>query len=476
MNQSLSKKPTLKRRMARLKRKLLVQMRRSIPSPKVRFLGRGNTSVAKDIGLIKDYFDEGFYLMKYPDTVQMSGIEHYCAYGWREGRDPASWFSSSAYLASHPDVQEGDLNPFAHYLSLGKTEGRSLGIKNIDFAEFETPFLQREGQRLFVPVIYLFLKRLASYVQQHDVKTLFFLSREGYFLKRFYERGMKTGILPLVETRYLEVSRAFLFKQILAKKGADLTLTLNGDFSQSFRYMLQHRFCLTEIEIDQLKIDDKELDLQVSLPGNRDTIIEKLLAIQGRKVIKNENNTYCDYLQSVGFTDEALPVVVDLGYSGTIQKCLSELTGENVYGYYLISCERVVSKCSRPLHDGVFRNHGEQQEGQALLLQSLVLEGFLTAPVGQLRGIQRLRDGFIFQRGCDTLSQKFIHLLEVMYEAICEQIFDERNRNVTIYQDKDWVEQYYIEEVRKDSNIYRLLELDDTITGYGFIDPNINRP
>ncbi|MCI3134237.1 hypothetical protein [Phenylobacterium aquaticum] len=69
-------------------------------------------------------FDATFYRLVYPDIVQ-SGVEplrHYADKGWREGRDPAPWFSSSAYRAANPDL--GEVNPFHHYLTAGWREGR----------------------------------------------------------------------------------------------------------------------------------------------------------------------------------------------------------------------------------------------------------------------------------------------------------------------------------------------------------------
>ncbi|MFM8754251.1 MAG: hypothetical protein ACKODL_06105, partial [Phenylobacterium sp.] len=68
-------------------------------------------------------FDPVFYRTVY-DDVARAGADpflHYAETGWREGRDPAPWFSTSAYLEQRPDV--AGLDPFAHYLRRGWREG-----------------------------------------------------------------------------------------------------------------------------------------------------------------------------------------------------------------------------------------------------------------------------------------------------------------------------------------------------------------
>ena len=71
-------------------------------------------------------FDASFYRLAYPDVAQQGGepLRHYVEVGWRERRDPAPWFSSSAYLDANPDVEGRD--PFQHYLERGWREGRSI--------------------------------------------------------------------------------------------------------------------------------------------------------------------------------------------------------------------------------------------------------------------------------------------------------------------------------------------------------------
>ena len=49
---------------------------------------------------------------------------HYCRIGWKLGLDPNRDFSTRGYLKDYPDVAAANINPFVHYLTLGRAEGR----------------------------------------------------------------------------------------------------------------------------------------------------------------------------------------------------------------------------------------------------------------------------------------------------------------------------------------------------------------
>lgn len=71
-------------------------------------------------------FDDVFYRLHNNCDVcnnSFDSVEHYCVYGWREGKNPNDWFDTNAYLKANPDV---NINPFYHYLRYGISEGRPL--------------------------------------------------------------------------------------------------------------------------------------------------------------------------------------------------------------------------------------------------------------------------------------------------------------------------------------------------------------
>lgn len=72
-------------------------------------------------------FDESFYLWMNPDLLITSdnAIQHYCEYGWREGRNPSLNFDTQFYLTMYSDISNAGINPFWHYVIAGRSEMRA---------------------------------------------------------------------------------------------------------------------------------------------------------------------------------------------------------------------------------------------------------------------------------------------------------------------------------------------------------------
>ena len=72
-------------------------------------------------------FSPYYYLTSYPDVWQAKSdpLEHFCRFGWKEGRKPSHYFNTIAYLRTYSDVAQANINPLIHYITDGKKEGRS---------------------------------------------------------------------------------------------------------------------------------------------------------------------------------------------------------------------------------------------------------------------------------------------------------------------------------------------------------------
>lgn len=70
--------------------------------------------------------DVGWYYAMNGDVAAagVNAASHYMVHGWREGRDPNSWFDSDGYLAVYQDVAAVGVNPLTHYVTFGWREGR----------------------------------------------------------------------------------------------------------------------------------------------------------------------------------------------------------------------------------------------------------------------------------------------------------------------------------------------------------------
>ncbi|NNE79002.1 MAG: glycosyltransferase [Silicimonas sp.] len=72
-------------------------------------------------------FNTAHYRDTNPDLPEDADhFAHFMGPGWRQGRDPAKWFSVEQYLRDNRDVAESGQNPFVHYLLTGCREGRRV--------------------------------------------------------------------------------------------------------------------------------------------------------------------------------------------------------------------------------------------------------------------------------------------------------------------------------------------------------------
>ena len=75
--------------------------------------------------LFDGHFDEGFYRAQEPRIdPSVNALSHFCTIGWQSSRNPSVEFDVDYYLNAYPDVRAARVNPFLHYLLLGKSQGR----------------------------------------------------------------------------------------------------------------------------------------------------------------------------------------------------------------------------------------------------------------------------------------------------------------------------------------------------------------
>ena len=82
-----------------------------------------------DEAVNRGLFCESFYRRTNPDLAPGTDLRsHYNQNGWREGRDPSQFFSTSVYLEIYPDVAACGMNPLEHYVRHGSDRSRFPSI------------------------------------------------------------------------------------------------------------------------------------------------------------------------------------------------------------------------------------------------------------------------------------------------------------------------------------------------------------
>lgn len=85
-----------------------------------------------EVDIMRAEFDAAWYSAQNPDVTPGEELVHFAKYGWLEGRDPSPDFSTRGYLAANEDVRAAKINPFFHWLTEGRREGRQFSSAQAD--------------------------------------------------------------------------------------------------------------------------------------------------------------------------------------------------------------------------------------------------------------------------------------------------------------------------------------------------------
>lgn len=259
------------------------------------------------------------------------------------------------------------------------------------------------GYCVFGPIIFEFLKWLDKETKNYD--QLWFLSREGWLLKRGYDIYTENnkGVYFLSSRRASSIAAVY--------DTDDVKEILSQYYKGGVKNLLYSRFGIITDE-----------DFYVEMPGDTDTVMSKIdLQSLLKKALKEREN-YKKYINS--FYKNA--AVVDVGYSGTIQYNLSKILENKIDGYYLCShfnnkptkigaiCKSIygVVNLVDELKNKVFKNQ-------------LYIEAVLKAPFGQLVNFDDNGNAVYDE------DKSFDCEVESIQNGICDYIADIKNTENT---------------------------------------------
>jgi FMN phosphatase YigB (HAD superfamily) len=196
-----------------------------------------------------------------------------------------------------------------------------------------------EGYAFLAPLIGGFVQHIAEQCRSRGISKVFFLSREGWTFKRFWEKSMPAlfpdGRLPAID--YLYVSRMALAGASCAYRGlsranADIAFLPPGnrDFRDLCRiFSLDIPALVPHLERHDLAADTCLSPLHQGYdPWDKVRFYELLEDAVFQEEIRRQtlpaNQALQRYLADVGFFDYADVAIVDIGWLGTIQRFLFE--------------------------------------------------------------------------------------------------------------------------------------------------------
>ena len=189
------------------------------------------------------------------------------------------------------------------------------------------------------PIYFGFTNWLFSLTKKED--NLFFLARDGYVIKKVYEMFLRNENID-IKTHYLYCSRKTFQIPAMLDKKFDLINFLTA-FTEMYDFDVNIKTILKSFELDY---DDYEDELRIFGFENGEDIVSRSNIYQVKKLlkyiypdieskIKDTKEKSLTYLGQEDFYNYEKVNIMDIGWGGSIQEALHDLTGKNIFGYYL---------------------------------------------------------------------------------------------------------------------------------------------
>lgn len=243
------------------------------------------------------------------------------------------------------------------------------------------------GYNLAGPLLTAFAEWLRVSAEKSNIKDLFFLAREGKIIKDVYDHWCK-GTSNSATSHYLILSRRAVNVPNVSTLDDILSIAKSTFFANTLEMFLRERYGL-------VLSDEKLIDIYtkgywskgrlVEIQNDNISEIKELLNYLMPDILSEadiEKKGLISYLTREGFISASHKAVVDVGYSGTIQKALSKILSDRVDGFYIATSEKANNNLSYDsIAQGCFINDSVslQNKESLLLQQSFELEKMLSS-------------------------------------------------------------------------------------------------
>ncbi|WP_019936146.1 hypothetical protein [Oceanimonas smirnovii] len=330
------------------------------------------------------------------------------------------------------------------------------------------------GYTFLAPMLTHYVRALNNKVNNHIPVCL---AREGWLFKQLLNELAKNNLINTsIPPVYLKVSRTLLFRALLGHPEI-LPVALKSNYQGSITSLLNSRFGLQLFEIEQI-LSKSEMDITVNLPDDIEevtsffTLHSKKLKELSYPTLKSVKN----YFNSLGLKSDSQPLLLDVGYSGTIQKLITLILQRDTSGFYFIATNPGITRVgnSNASMQGVLKENVALGDGYHLLDRSLFIECLLTAPHGQVVDIRENSDGsFQFFYGRRAGTQRQFQDLQAVHEGALEGVVFALKNNISYSVTE--IENLYHAFLKSRNAIpqalWHLFSADDDISGNGIVNP-----
>ena len=187
-------------------------------------------------------------------------------------------------------------------------------------------------------LMYLYVERLYKSLVREGIKDIYFLSREGEFLKKLFDLYIGKRSNEKIRTHYLYVSRKATYPATL-KRLDEERFSLLRKFPQLSIADFLENIGMADIA-GRLEIEQTELEKPISDFFNSPNFQKLCERKDFQKLYEasriNYNGLFKRYCGQEGMQTSRLVAIADVGWNGTMQDNLCKaLVGVNCVGFYI---------------------------------------------------------------------------------------------------------------------------------------------
>lgn len=384
-------------------------------------------------------------------------------------------------------IPEADKAPVADQFLFGAIASENYGA--ITYPDFSADNMfgasaRAIGYGLLGPIAVAFSQWLLDQAQENGIDRLYFLAREGKFLKTVFDHW-QAGSPEAVDSKYLLVSRRAVTVPCIETID-DIYAIAEGNsfYGASMEMFLSERFgiALDDATWSQCEREGlwKRRDPLTITDGDIDHLRPFLRAIAPQifRQAGVERAHAFAYFRGMDLNADTRGAVVDVGYGATIQRHLIKLLDHKVHGLYMMTDRKgaALGRSAGVLSRGCFvQGAGRTSAESPLFRQSFILEKLLSADDEQVlhftaSGTVRFRErGDYVGMGSDVRRELQQGALDFALEAA--RFRDEMSGSLRI--GRQHCEALFSNFVKKmsskEKSILMNLPLDDFYCGRGVI-------
>ena len=296
----------------------------------------------------------------------------------------------------YPLVQHALIkNDLNEELTLGLLLRANLGpvfYSSFNSQDLVPPSHQALGYTVVGPLVLSFAQWLGQQAAADGVERLYFLSREGEFLKKVYDmwRAHAQAVPP---SEYLVLSRRSVTVPMIRGIEEIEAIARTTYFENDVSTFVWERYGLVLTDDEWSGLAEQGLlnaNRRIEVFDGQIDALKPLLAELAPRILeraKAELPGLMAYLNGMGLNDGNKFAVVDVGYSATIQGRLNQLLNGKAHGYYMVTDSRAEPVANRyeVIATGCFGQYVQfNPDATALLRQSFDLEKLLSSDEGQI--------------------------------------------------------------------------------------------